>query len=173
MLLVNVEELRNWHAHFVGSPNEVRLPAREIILDAFRTLVKCDGFVDRVRNLGESLFVFVIDEFFLQDFHLVGLVNLSICDHNRLDKQWNDMAFHSVLLFVVDAHFHMRAVLDLTVSNLGECDPLVPADAPEVAQDQHSVYRDDHDEACRCKNVLFVEAARAKRIEQSEEDGTN
>lgn len=166
MLLVDVEELRNGHAHLVRTPHQVSLALGKLVLQTLGRLVVADCLSDRVWDLGEGLLVFLENELLLLDLNLLGLVDLAF-DDDRLDHKWHDEPFDRVLLFVVDLDAHVGAGLYLISGQQGVGAELVPLDRPKVGEYKHSIYCDRQDEADRRQQVLLVEHAQSERKEDT------
>ncbi len=77
MFFVDFEEVGDWDAHLVGTPNKVSFLLIKLRTNAFSRLVELYCFFDRVRNLCEGLSINRVNKLFLLQFDLVCFVNFS------------------------------------------------------------------------------------------------
>lgn len=112
VFFVNVDEIRNWHVHFVRTQNKSCFSDIEICFKAFSTLVVLDALANGVGHGVEAVASFAVNKLFLLHFNLVSHTDFSgQLDCNFFNR--HDESFGQILFVINHEDPNVRAFLDL------------------------------------------------------------
>jgi hypothetical protein len=113
MLLVKSDEVWNWDAHLVRTPNQISLFDVVISLDSLGFLEELDGLFYRVRDHSKVFFIFVVAESLFLHFNVVHQIDFSCCESNLFNQKGYDKSLDCFLLLIVDTHTHIGAIFNV------------------------------------------------------------
>jgi len=146
VFLINLEEVGDWDRHLVWAPNQISFLFGDLLFNTHRLLVKFDGFLHWVGNLGESFSFETVTESFFLHFNLIGNGDFTWNKFNMFRDNGHNVSLNNILLFVVDGNSHMTALLNLIRLELVVGEEFVRGNGPMVQKQDNAVNEYGEDE---------------------------